>query len=90
MHLSFKRNKQFREEILKAIRGGPKTTHQLYKIIKKRCPEYCNDREKCTHYAMIHTQQPEWKHRVRCVQNALQKEFLIYFDKGPGTWKIVE
>ncbi len=84
-----KRTKRFRGEILRALRDSPKTTPQLYKIIKKRCPGYCNDHEKCTHYAVTPTHQPEWKHRLRCVQNVMQKEFLIYCNKKSG-WEIVK
>lgn len=83
-------NKMFRKKILGALRNGPKTTPQIYRILKRECSEYCDDSEKCTHYGVTPTRQPEWKHRVRSVQNAMQKEFLIYSDKGTKTWKIVE
>lgn len=88
--MKFKWSKRFREEILKALQDGPKTTPQLYKILKQRCPEYCDDSERCTHYKLTGTRQPEWKHRVRGIQNAMQKEFLIYLDKENGVWRIVE
>jgi hypothetical protein len=82
--------KQFREKILQALRKGPKTTPQIYRILKRNCPEYCDNSEKCTHFKLTGTRQPEWKHKVRGVQHEMQKEFLIYLDKATGTWKIVE
>ncbi|GAI35077.1 unnamed protein product, partial [marine sediment metagenome] len=65
-------------------------TQQIYRIIKRNCPEYCDNSEKCTHYKLTGTRQPEWKHKIRWVQHKMQKEFLIYLDKGTGEWKIVE
>jgi len=79
-----KRNKLFIEEILKALRKNPKTTIQLYKIIKQKCPKYCDDSEICTCYTITPSRQPEWKHRVRCVQNSMQKDFFIYNNKESG------
>ena len=87
--MNLEQNKRFKEEILRALREGPKTTPQLYKIIKQRCPKYCNDNEKCTH-KFIGTRQPEWKHRFRSIQSVMQKEFLIYLDKGTGAWKLAD
>ena len=85
-----KRDKRFRKEILKALRSGSKTTLQLYKIIKKKCPEHCDDSKVCTHYVVSRIRQPEWKHKLRMVQGSMQKEFLIYCNKGSGKWEIVE
>jgi spore coat protein CotF len=89
-HMNFKRNSLFRKEILQALKQGKKTTAQLYEVLKRRCPEHCDDREKCTHYAVTKTYQPEWKHQARRVLDSMQKEFLIYYDKLDRKWKIVE
>lgn len=87
--MNVKRAKRFKKEILKALRTGPKTTVQLYKIIKQKCPKYCDDRVK---YITMggHKPEPEWKHGARCVQNSMQKDFLIYHNVGSGKWEIVE
>jgi hypothetical protein len=82
--------KRFKAEILKALREGPKTTPQIYRILKRNCSEYCNNSEKCTHFKLTGVRQPEWQHKMRGVQHKMQEEFLIYLDKGIHTWKIAE
>jgi len=81
---------RFKKEILEALRMGPRTTPQIYRILKRKWPKYCDDTEKCTHYKFTGTRQPEWKHKVRWIQHTMQREFLIYLDKGTNEWKIVE
>ncbi|MBA7622764.1 hypothetical protein ES703_30150 [subsurface metagenome] len=82
--MNAKQMKLFREEILRALRDGPKTTHQIYGILKRECPKYCNDTKK--HFGS----RLMWKHRVNNLMYSMQKELLIYLDKGANVWRIVE
>jgi hypothetical protein len=87
--MNYKRNRRFRTELFKALKGGPKTTVQLYKVLKKNLPDDCDDGVK---YKTMggRKPEPEWKHRARSVLNSLQSEFIIYNDKVSRDWKIVE
>jgi hypothetical protein len=86
----FKRNKLFRAEIVRALKTDPKTTVQLYDLLKKKYPKYCDDTEICSHYALTPTKQPEWKHAVRCLLDSMKKGFLIYYDQFGKEWKVAE
>jgi hypothetical protein len=76
--------KLFREEILKVLRSGPKTTAQIYLALKRKYPKHCNDTQK--HFGA----RLKWKHDVSNLFYDMQKEFLIYLNKSKGVWKIVE
>ena len=51
-----------------------KTTQELYRIVKSKLPDYCDDTERCHHHKLIPARQPEWKHALRNAHRQLKKK----------------
>ena len=71
------------KEILKILNKGSKTVEQIYAIIKKKYPHYCDDTKK--HFGT----RLKWKYEVSNILQDMQKN-LIWLDKYENKWKIVK
>lgn len=63
----------FESLILSALRSGPKTTKELYRIAEARQPESCRTGP-CTCHHRVKNAQPEWRHRLRVDQQTLKND----------------
>lgn len=82
--MNHKQKKLFQEEILRVLKKSPKKTQLIFRALNKKHPQYCDNSQ--NHFGT----RPKWKHDTSILLHNMQKEFLIYLDKGTNLWKIVK
>lgn len=74
-----------KEIILEEIKEKPLRLETLYKLIRKKKGEMCDDNIKCS--CGRETLQPEWKHQIRWALYDLKYKKEISLDKESGLYK---
>ncbi|QUO46543.1 MULTISPECIES: HNH endonuclease [Halorubrum] len=65
---------QLRETELACVPPGFQDTSDVYDLVETEYPELCDDSILCREVCSSNSTQPEWKHRLRTVQQSLLEE----------------
>lgn len=71
---------------LGCVPPGYHDTADVYRIVKSEYPDLCNDDILCKHVCGGSNNQPEWKHRVRTVQQDLKRNPSSRVTRLNGDW----
>ena len=69
---------------------GTFNTKEIYEVVKKNYPEFCNDDFLCIDHCKGGGNQPEWQHRVRGVlHNLKNKSDRVRKSGNHGEWDFI-
>lgn len=75
-----------RESEFACVPSGFHDTEDVYELVKDEYPGLCDDNIRCRDVCGTNSIQPEWKHRVRTVQQDLRREPLSRVKRLNGEW----
>jgi 5-methylcytosine-specific restriction protein A len=71
---------------LGCVSAGSHPTSEVYEIVESEYPELCDNEIRCRDVCGTSTDQPEWKHRVRTVQQDLLRDPDSRVTQLNGDW----